>query len=393
MKARLYLVAVFLVLAGSFASAAKPVKFADANLKTMVEKTLGSADPSAEDMLRLTKLHAGSQEITDLSGIEHAKNLTSLCVHNNKIKDISAVAGLTKLQYLCLHDNQVSDISQVSELTNLTGLLLYGNKVSDLSPVAKLANLTSLYLNNNALKDISAVSGLKQLRLLDISENKVGDISAVAGLSELVDLRMQDNNVSDISAVEKLANLKALYAFGNPADIPKSLLAENSSVGVFVDSTQFTKSVEEDSTAIGKINLSGEVSNFMVSRNKCSIKVLAEDGASQLPVGKYKVSSWAVEKKDKEGVMWKLTGSIKSAKLGVFEISNAEAVKLDIGGPIVATLSAKKNYSGYSFSQNMAGKMGESVTITRNGAQSAPPKLHIKNKAGTYDKTFNFEYG
>lgn len=393
MKARIYIVAVFLALAASLASAAKPVEFADANLKNMVEKTLGATDPTADDMLKLTKLHAGSQEITDLSGIEYAKNLTSLCVHNNKIKDISPVAGLTKIQYLCLHSNQISDISPMSELTDMTGLLLYGNKVTDLAPVAKLTNLTSLYLNNNTIKDISAVAGLKQLRLLDISGNQVGDISAVAGLSELIDLRMQDNNVSDISPVTKLANLKALYVYGNPAGIPQALLADNSAIGVFVDSTQYVKSAKEDSAAIGKINLSGEVTDFLVSRNKCSIRVLDSDGTSRLPVGKYKISSWAVEKNDKDKVTWKLTASMRSETLGVFEVTEAEAVKLDIGGPIVASLSAAKNYSGYGFSQNMAGKMGESITITRDGVQGPPPKLHIKNKAGTYDKTLNFEYG
>jgi hypothetical protein len=64
-----------------------------------------------------------------------------------------------------------------------------------------------------------------------------------------------------------------------------------------------------------------------------------------------------------------------------------------VGEPIVAKLSANKGRLGYSFSQNLAGRMGESVSISQDGAKAKPPKLHIKNKAGTYDKTFNFEYG
>ncbi len=83
MKVRILVVAAFLVLTVSLVSAAEPVKFADANLKAIVEKTLGSSDPTADDMLNLTKLYAGSQEISDLGGLEHAKNLTSLCIHRN----------------------------------------------------------------------------------------------------------------------------------------------------------------------------------------------------------------------------------------------------------------------------------------------------------------------
>ena len=124
MKAGTLLTATFLVLAASLASAAEPVTFADAKLKAIVEKTLGSSDPTADDMIKLAKLYAGSQEISDLGGLEHAKNLTSLCLHRNKVKDISAVVNLGELSYLCIHDNQVEDISAVAGLKNLTNLLL-----------------------------------------------------------------------------------------------------------------------------------------------------------------------------------------------------------------------------------------------------------------------------
>ncbi len=64
-----------------------------------------------------------------------------------------------------------------------------------------------------------------------------------------------------------------------------------------------------------------------------------------------------------------------------------------MGEPVVAQLSANKRRSSYSFSQKLVGRMGESISISRAGAGTNPPKLHIKNKAGTYDKTFKFKYG
>jgi len=56
-------------------------------------------------------------------------------------------------------------------------------------------------------------------------------------------------------------------------------------------------------------------------------------------------------------------------------------------------LKARKSGSGYSFSQNLLGQLGERIELTRNGAQPPAPKLHVKNKDGTYDRTFSFEYG
>ncbi len=392
MKAGTLLTATFLVLAASLASAAEPVTFADANLKAIVEKTLGSSDPTADDMLNLTKLYAGSQEIGDLGGLEHAKNLTSLCIHRNKVKDISAVANLGELSYLCIHDNQVEDISAVAGLKNLTNLLLYGNKIEDISPIAGLSSMASLYAANNRIENISSVAGLKGLRFLDVSDNRIGDVSAVAGLTELADLRMTNNKISDLSAVGKLGKLKNLWVYGNPAALPSELLSDDSKTSVYCDSTQYAKLADESST-MGKVEFSAKVDNFMVTRNKCFIRMVGDDGAGQLPAGEYKLGSWEVKKKDKGGVEWVLAASVSSAKKGIFKIVEDKPTKLDVGEPIVAKISASKGRSGYSFSQNLVGRMGESISISRDGAKANPPKLHIKNKAGTYDKTFNFEYG
>ena len=393
MKARVLLITACFVLAASLVTAAQPVKFADPKLKTIVEKTLGSTDPTADDMLNLTKLYAGTQEITDLGGIEHATNLTSLCIHNNKIKDISPVAGLTKLQYLCVHDNKVADISAVTGLTSLTNILLYGNNIDDISAVAKLTSLTSLYAGKNSIQDISAVAKLKSLRFLDVSDNKITDVSAVAALTELADLRIQNNEVTDLSAAEKLTNLKSLSVYGNPAGVPQAFLAEDSKVGVYLDSAQFAKSSDAADADLAQITFAKGLTNFMVGRGKCNIRIAGDNGTGKLPKGKYKLNQWEMEKKDKEGVVWKLTGSIRAADKGTFEVSSDKVAKLDAGEPIVATLKPTKNRTGYSFNQELAGRMGESITITRDGVRPNPPKLRIKNKAGTYDKTFNFEYG
>jgi len=376
MKAQTILTTLLPVLIASLAGAAEPVGFADAKLKAIVEKTLGISEPTVEDMLKLTRLYAGSQEISDLGGLEHARNLTSLCLHRNKIKDISAVAHLTKLSYLCIHDNKVEDISAVAGLTKLTNLLLYGNRISDLSPIASLSSLAMLYANSNRIENISAVSVLKELRYLDISDNRVKDVSAVAALTEL----------------SKLGKLKNLWVYGNPAALPPDLLSDDSKTSVYCDSDQYTR-LAGDSSTLGRVEFAAEIDSFMISRKKCFIRMQTGRGGVQLPVGEYRLGSWEVKKKDEDGVEWTLVASVNSAKKGLFTVALDKPVKLDMGEPVVVELIARKNRSGYSFSQNLLGRMGESISISRNGVRAGPPRLHIRNKAGTYDKTFNFEYG
>jgi hypothetical protein len=82
-----------------------------------------------------------------------------------------------------------------------------------------------------------------------------------------------------------------------------------------------------------------------------------------------------------------------SSDKGDFEILADKETELSIGEPIVATLEVNKRDSEYSFNQKLGGWLGERIELTRNGAQPPAPKLHIKNKDGTYDRTFSFEYG
>ncbi|MBE0535112.1 MAG: leucine-rich repeat domain-containing protein [Phycisphaerae bacterium] len=382
-------VLVWVFAAASLAWPADAVRFADAKLKSVVEKTLGVTDPTPEDMLKLTRLYAGAQEIGNLSGLEHAANLTSLCLHRNAFSDISAVAGLTKLSYLCLHDNAVEDISAVKGLTGLVNLLVYGNKISDLSPVAELTELTSLYAGGNRVTDISAVGNLKKLRFLDVSNNEIVDVSAASGLAELTDLRISGNRIANLGGLEKLERLKSAWVFDNPAPIPAQWI--DGGLSVYLDDRQYAASAGDSAT--GKLAWKGEIDSFMVSRKNCFIRVAAADEGVELPAGEYRLAGWESEKKDAEGVRWKMAATSRAADKGAFTINDGQTETLEIGEPVVATLTANKGRSGYTFGQGLTGRMGESISIVREGARPAPPKLHVRNKDGSYDKTFSFEYG
>jgi hypothetical protein len=120
--------------------------------------------------------------------------------------------------------------------------------------------------------------------------------------------------------------------------------------------------------------------------------VKPEDGIASLPVGKYRITEWAVERKDDKGTLWELQGT-QAGSQEVLEIAEAKEAELSVGEPIVSSLTSTMREGTRSFSQSLRGKDGERITLTRNGARPQAPKLNIKNKDGTYDRTYSFSYG
>ena len=140
----------------------KIVNIPDPNLRNAIEKVLGKARGATitgAEMERLIALHATSENITNLTGLENATNLTELRLVDNNITDISPLAGLTKLRQLWLDDNSITDISALAGLINLSELRLMNNSISDISPLVRNAGLGSAdwidlkgnFLNNAAI--------------------------------------------------------------------------------------------------------------------------------------------------------------------------------------------------------------------------------------------------
>ena len=180
----------------------KPVMIADANLRAVIADSLNMASDAVittADMAKLRRLFAQNANISDLSGLEHAKNLTVLNL------------GATRVENKVVNSNAVSDLSALSGLKKLRTLNLTRNNVSDVSALAKLTNLRTLHLTaNREVSDISALAGLTKLRTLNLSGNKVADISAVSGMAELKNLNLNNNKIADLAPVADLANLTTL---------------------------------------------------------------------------------------------------------------------------------------------------------------------------------------
>ena len=169
-------------------------EFIDANLAKKVRDKLGLDIVGGHiellkipqvSLAKVTKLKLDDEEITDLTGLEHAVQLVELYLSYNQIRDVTPLAHLTQLIHLDLSDNQISDITPLAHLTLLTLLELDRNQISDISPLAQLTQLTRLWLWDNQISDVTLLTtfaSLENLRSISLRGNPITDISPVEKL-------------------------------------------------------------------------------------------------------------------------------------------------------------------------------------------------------------------
>ncbi|MDE0467623.1 MAG: leucine-rich repeat domain-containing protein [Candidatus Poribacteria bacterium] len=139
------------------------VSIPDANLVAVVKETLElplKTPITQLDMLKLISLRAPEHQITDLTGLEHAKNLKFLILAGNQIRDVTPLTGLTQLKILELQQNQIKDITPLAGLLHLTDLDLVSNQISDIRPLIGLTQLKFLKLVDNPILDTGSLQSL-----------------------------------------------------------------------------------------------------------------------------------------------------------------------------------------------------------------------------------------
>ena len=216
------------------------ISIPDANLASTVREALGLrrfSNVTQLDMLRLTGLFADNKQITDLTGLEHARNLKYLFLKQNQITDIAILEAFPNLAVLSLSSNQIKDFTPIARLTQLLELDISENPSDDISPVTGLAQLQVLYLRGydiqdltpftefteilhlgfkrNQISDLTPLAGLTQLRSLGLGNNRITDITPLAELIHLEGLDISSNWVRDIESLENLMQLQVLQLVGN----------------------------------------------------------------------------------------------------------------------------------------------------------------------------------
>ena len=192
----------------------------DPALRAAIREELGlpAAAPLTKDNIQeLERLNAEGRGVTDLKGLEFARNLGHLHLgdEGNYVTDLRPLAMLTSLTDLNVGNNQVADLRPLATLTNLTGLSLWNNQVTDISPLVSLTSLTYLNLADNRVRDLSPLVNLKSLEVLDLFDNEVENVVPLAGLESLKELILTDNRIRDLSPLVGLTELQTVLLKGN----------------------------------------------------------------------------------------------------------------------------------------------------------------------------------
>ena len=153
------------------------------------------------------------------------------------------------------------------------------------------------------------------------------------------------------------------------------------------------KLTKAENVKYGNVRLPDSITEFSAGGENGLFNVKLENSSGTLPVGKYRINLWAIDRKDDKGRKWKLQGNIYNEK-GDFDIKESQDTEqLTIGEPIVSKLMAQVNKGTYSFWQTLEGKLNEPIALTLNGTKAQAPKLHIKSEDSKYDRSYIFSYG
>jgi len=155
----------------------------------------------------------------------------------------------------------------------------------------------------------------------------------------------------------------------------------------------FIKLTKAKDVKFGTVRLPETITEFSAGGENGLFTFNPEKGIGTLPVGKYRVNFWAAERKDEKDTSWRIKGSNFGDKNIYFDITEDKETQLSPGEPINAALSVNQRQSLFSFSQELRGRNGERIELTRNGTRPRAPKLQIKSEDGSYERTFSFEYG
>ena len=185
----------------------------DPNLRAAIAEALGKtpgAVITVEEMGTLERFVAENKNISDLTGLEFAKNLTALFLNHNALSDILPLAALTKLREIGIAHNPLSDISPLASLTRLRYIRLHDTEVSDLSPLAALRDLEDINVAHTRISSLAPLAGLKNLQKLDTISSDISDLSPLAGLTNLTRLLLYNCKATNLSPLKGLTKLRWL---------------------------------------------------------------------------------------------------------------------------------------------------------------------------------------
>ena len=212
LKNTFHVVAVLALISFTTAAVAQEVSIPDPGLNAAIRVALQkpTGPLTQPDMLQLTFLNAQGRNISNLVGLETARNLNTLLLFNNHLSDFS-LPTLTNLVSLNLSGNLLTNVSLPGGMTKLFSLLIEGNPLTQITLPADLLQLEELVLNGNQLTSFNLPANLSGLGVLDLGFNVLTNVSLPGGLTNLDMLRLSGNFLSNFTVPSGLTRLTQLY--------------------------------------------------------------------------------------------------------------------------------------------------------------------------------------
>ena len=182
----------------------KEVEVKDTQLRKLLNEKLGEKLGTTRtdnqkitdvELEKLTDLNLDNSNITDLTGIEAAKNLQNLSLNHNSISNLRPLSGLTSLKTLSLNENAIADVSPLfSRLISLTSLNLEDQRITvkpnDKSFVSPVRNFTgdAAHIDESAdvINDTATPGNIKLLSLPANGASPILNVHWVQGISSTV---------------------------------------------------------------------------------------------------------------------------------------------------------------------------------------------------------------
>jgi len=154
----------------------------------------------------------------------------------------------------------------------------------------------------------------------------------------------------------------------------------------------YVKVNKAEGVQMGVVQLPEGVTSFSAIGRPGNFTRSPEKTECKLPVGKYRVQSYQLKRKDAKNVQWRLSG-YGGSKLSEFVVSADNPVRVAIGEPLRAVLDATEEKSRVQFGLKLRGNLGETVDIMKGDQRPRAPQLLVSDFKGTYKSTNTFEYG
>ena len=150
----------------------------------------------------------------------------------------------------------------------------------------------------------------------------------------------------------------------------------------------FVKLAKAEDVKFGNIKLPETITVFSAGGENGLFTRELKNGVVSLPVGKYRIDHWEIDRKDDKGKNWAIRGSNFSSR-GDFEVTEETETALEIGEPVKTSLQATLRGTNYEFEKSVQGSLGEYVSVTSGGTDVRNLwKMSAKNEDGTFAKTY-----